>query len=251
MNHRCLFVAALAAAGCTTQLAGLHDAPVPVPALPEASGPPVSLLVCRFGDLRGERYHKTAAVGLIPGPNFFYAGTTHYYVDRSGLVDDRGGRPQIRVGDLSTALPDMIADSLKKARPTWHVEVTASRDRCRSGGDAAFVIDGEIRRTELRAHNNLVPLGLLSLLGTPFTFLEFTGDVAVEVRRADTGAAVWRHDFQVDERRAVGLYYNKNAGLALFERLLRETVERSAAGAVHVAERGAAGDGGTRVAAAP
>ncbi|PCC73851.1 hypothetical protein SAMN02745121_06230 [Nannocystis exedens] len=232
-------VASLVAAGCSTQLSPLHDAPVALPALPEAAGPPVSLLVCRFDDLRGERLMTTSPIGLVPGPNLLYMGNTIHYVDRGGFAGSKNGRPLVRTGDLQTALPDLLAATIREARPDWPIEVTASPERCRAGGDAAYVIDGAIRRTDLRLHSNAVPLGVLALLGAPFTFLSFEGELDVEIRRADRGAIAWRHGFRIDERRAVGLYYGHEAAYSLFSSLLQEAVAHSVASAIHIAERNA------------
>lgn len=239
MHPRCLVAVLAATAACTTGAQGLHDAPIEVPALPEAAGPPVPLLVCRFEDLRGERFGRIAASGVIPFVNLFYTGSTTYYADRGGFLRDKGVKSDVAVGTIENALPDLVARTIKQQRPAWPIEVTATRERCRSGGDAAFVIDGSIRRTELRNHTNFLPLGVLSLLGTPLGFVDFVGELDVEVRRADTGAAVWRHTFQIDERRAVGLYYGRDAGYRLFTALVSDTVRAAAAGAIHVAERGA------------
>ncbi|MFZ6179266.1 hypothetical protein [Nannocystis pusilla] len=239
MLPRGLALASLVAAGCSTHLSPLHEAPIHLPALPEASGPPVPLLVCRFDDLRGDRLMTTSPVGLIPGPNLLYMGNTIHYVDRGGFAGSKNGRPQVRSGDLQTALPDLLAATIREARPDWPIEVTASPERCRAGGDARYVIDGAIRRTDLRLHSNAVPLGVLGLLGVPFTFLSFDGELDVEIRRADTGAIAWRHGFRIDERRAVGLYYGHKAAYTLFSSLLQETVAHSVASAIHIAERGA------------
>lgn len=239
MPPRWLLVPLLAAAGCSTQLRGLHDAPIEIPALPPAAGPPVSLLVCRFADLRGERFARTSPADAIPIANFFYTGTTIYYMDRAGFVTGtRRGMPQVSLGALETALPDMIAAAIQKARPRWQVEVTASKDRCESGGDATYVIDGAIRRTELRIHGNLLPLGLLSPLGAPGRFIDFNGEVDVAVRHAGTGKTAWHHTFHSDERRAVGLYYNRHASHALFTALVTDAARHTSAGAIHIAERG-------------
>ncbi|WAS90948.1 hypothetical protein [Nannocystis punicea] len=239
MLSRAIAVASLVAAGCSTHLAPLHDTPIQLPALPEAAGPPVPLLVCRFDDLRGDRLMTTSPVGLIPGPNLLYMGNTIHYVDRGGFAGSKHGRPQVRSGDLGTALPDLLAATIREARPDWPIEVTASPERCRKGGDARYVIDGAIRRTDMRIHSNAVPLGVLALIGAPFTFLSFDGEFDVEIRRADTGAIAWRHGFRIDERRAVGLYYGHKAAYTLFSSLLQETVAKSVASAIHIAERGA------------
>ncbi|MDC0720330.1 hypothetical protein [Nannocystis bainbridge] len=237
MLSRGLVVASLLAAGCSTHLASLHEAPVRLPALPEAVGPPVSLLVCRFDDLRGDVLTTTSPVGLIPGPNLFYMGHTFHQVDRGGFVGSKNGRPLVRAGDLRTALPDLLAATIREARPDWAIEVTASPERCRAGGEATFVIDGAIRRTEMRVHSNAVPLGLLAVIGVPFSFLSFAGELDVEIRRADTGAVAWRHGFRIDERRAVGLYYGQKAAYTMFSALLQETVAQSVTSAIHIAER--------------
>lgn len=242
MLSRGVFVASLAMSGCSTQLAPLIDEPVAV-SVPEAAGPPVSLLVCRFADLRGDVHSRINPVSLIPGPNFVYTGQTFHYVERVGFPGSKNGRPLIRQGDLQNALPDMIAAAVLQARPHWTVEVTASRDRCRSGGDAALVIDGAVRRTDLRTHFNVVPLGLLALLGVPYVFVAFDGELDVEVRHADSGAIAWRHGFEIDERRSVGAYYNHRAASEMFSALVRETVAQSVTSAIHIAERGTSPDG--------
>ncbi|MBZ5710640.1 hypothetical protein [Nannocystis pusilla] len=237
MCPRRLLAASLMAAGCSTHLAPLLDSPVSVSALPEAAGPPVSLLVCRFADHRDTRLVTPSPVGLIPGPNLFYTGGTLHRVDR--FADVHGGRHQVRMGDLETALPDLLAASIREVRPSWPIEVTASPDRCRSGGDAMFVIDGAIRRTDLRMHTNIVPLGFLALVGVPFSFLHFTGELDVEIRQAGTGAVLWRHGFEIDERRSAGFYYGHRAAYEMFSALLHETVAQSVVSVVHVGERGA------------
>jgi hypothetical protein len=239
MHPRCLVVALTTATACTSGARGLHDAPIEVPALPEAAGPPVSLLVCRFEDLRGDRFGRNAPTAAIPVVNFFYTGGTSYYADRSGFLRDKGFKTDVLVGTIENTLPDLVARTIQEKRPAWPIEVTATRERCRGGGDAAFVIDGAIRRTELRTHFNLFPLAVMSLVGTPLAFVDFTGELDIEIRHAGTGAAVWRHTFQIDERRAVGLYYNRHAGYELFAALVRDAVRGAAAGAIHVAERGA------------
>ncbi|MDC0668221.1 hypothetical protein [Nannocystis radixulma] len=239
MCSRRLLAASLMAAGCSTQLAPLLDSPVPVSALPEAAGPPVPLLVCRFADHRDTRLVTPSPVGLIPGPNLFYTGSTLHRVDRGGFAGVTGGRPHVRMGDLEMALPDLLAASIREVRPNWPIEVTASPDRCRSGGDAMFVIDGAIRRTDLRMHTNIVPLGLLGVVGAPFSFLQFDGELDVEIRQAGTGAVLWRHGFEIDERRAVGFYYGGKAAYEMFSALLRETVAQSVVSVVHIGERGA------------
>jgi len=239
MFPRRLFAASLFAAGCSTQLAPLHDSPIPIAALPEAEGPPVSLLVCRFTDLRSDRLVTPSPIGMIPGPNLFYTGSTIHRVDRGGFLGYRGGRPQARMGDLEMALPDLLAASIREVRPHWPIEITASPERCRSGGDAQLVIDGAIRRTDMRVHTNVVPLGMLALLGLPFSFLHFDGELDIEIRHADTGAVAWRHGFEIDERRNVGLYYGYKAAYEMFSALLRETVAQSVVSAIHIGERGA------------
>lgn len=245
MTLRWLFVPfTIVAAGCSMQLKGLHDAPIEVPALPPAAGPPVSLLVCRFADLRGDRFARTSAADHIPVVNFFYMGTTIYHVDRAGFaLGLQGGRQQVVLGTLENQLPDMIAASILQARPDWRIEVTASKDRCASGGDATYVIDGAIRRTELKVHTSLLPLGLLAVVGAPAKFVDFTGEIDVEVRRTG-GTRAWQHTFQSDERRAVGLYYNHKSEHRLFTALLRDAVEKASSGAIHVAERGPVGAAG-------
>ena len=143
----------IVAAGCSVQLRGLHDAPIEVPALPPAAGPPVSLLVCRFADLRGQRFARISAADHIPVANFFYMGTTIYHVDRAGFaLGAQGGKQQVVLGTLENQLPDMIAASIQRARPDWQIEVTASKDRCASGGDASPDASGaHARRTDARA----------------------------------------------------------------------------------------------------
>lgn len=221
------------------QIQGLHDAPITLPPLPAAAGPPVSVLICRFADKRGERYMRISPAGAIPMVNLFYTGETFYYADRGGFAgDSKRGHPQIKVGTLENTLPDLVAASLRAARPDWPIEVTASPERCRSGGDAQYVVDGAIRRTELRVHTSFLPLGLLSIVGVPGKFVDFVGEFDVEVRHAATGRAAWSHTFKSDERRAVGLYYNRHSGREMFAALLVEAVQRTTAGAVHVAERG-------------
>jgi hypothetical protein len=228
------------AGGCSTQLQGLHDDPIELAVLPPAEGPPVSLLVCRFADRRGDRFARDPPSNFVPYVPLFYAGKTNYHLDHAGFIArSRGGRPQVVMGSLPNDLPDLLAKSIQRARPAWHIEVTASEDRCRSGGDASFVIAGAIRRTELREHVNFVPLGVLALLGVPHRFIDFVGEFDVEVRHASTGARAWDHTFRVDERRAVGLYYNRHVAQDLFTGLLRATVEQSASGAIQLAERGA------------
>ncbi len=229
----------LALAGCSMQIQGLHDAPIPLPPLPAAVGPPVSVLVCRFADKRGDKFMRLSPAGMIPMVNLFYMGETFYYADRGGFAGDtRRGHPQLMVGTLETSLPDLVAASIREARPGWPVEVTASLDRCRSGGDAQYVIDGSIRRTELRVHTSFLPLGVLALFGVPGKFVDFVGEVDVEVRDARTGRAAWSHTFLTDERRAVGLYYHRHSGRDMFSALLVDTVQRTSTGAIHVAERG-------------
>lgn len=238
--HSWLLACSVAAGGCSTQLQGLHDAPIELNVLPAAPGPPVSLLVCRFVDRRGDRFSRDPGSNFVPYVPLFYAGTTRYHVDHAGFIArPRGGRPQVVMGSLASDLPDLLAQAIVRARPTWKVEVTASEDRCRSGGDASLVIAGAIRRTELREHMNFVPLGLLAVLGVPHRFVDFVGEFDVEVRRADTGARAWDRYFRVDERRPVGLYYNRHVAHDLFTGLLRDTVEQTASGAIQLAERGA------------
>ncbi|MEZ4450335.1 MAG: hypothetical protein R3B09_12730 [Nannocystaceae bacterium] len=216
----------------------MHAQAIDPPHLPDAVGPPVSLLICRFEDRRGERFHSPAVLGAIPVAHLLYSADTYHYPDR--LVMTRGnlrGRPQLTQGPLDTALPDLLAATLGRARPRWQIEVTASKDRCRSGGDAAYVIDGAIRRTELKVHMNMVPLGVLGVLGAPTSFVDFVAEVDVEVRRADGGEA-WAQTFRADARKATGLYYNRFAAPDLLSALVTETVQGSVEGAIHVAERG-------------
>jgi hypothetical protein len=228
------------AAACSTQLQGLHDAPIDLPTLPPAStAPPVSLLVCRFTDHRGDRFARGTATDFIPYAALFYTSVTAYHLDHSGFMGRRHhGRPQVILGSLTTDLPDLVAAAIQRARPTWKIEVTGSKDRCRTGGDATYVIDGAIRRTELRSHMNVVPLGLLALIGVPHRFVDFVGEFDVEVRHAGTGARAWDHTFKVDERRSIGLYYNRHVAHDLFTALLRDTVATTASGAISLAERG-------------
>ena len=97
------------------------------------------------------------------------------------IVSSKKRWRQVVMGSLASDLPDLLAQAIVRARPTWKVEVTASEDRCRSGGDASLVIAGAIRRTELREHMNFVPLGLLAVLGVPHRFVDFSDDLAVWV----------------------------------------------------------------------
>ena len=98
---------------------------------------------------------------------------------------------------------------------------------CIATHSAAKPIAGAIRRTDLHMRINIVPLGALALLGTPLSFVQFDGELDVEIRRADSGAIVWRHGFEIDERRNVGLYYGYKAAYEMFSALLRAREQRA------------------------
>lgn len=224
-----LWLLASAVGGCSVRAQHLRSHPLntqsTVDSVRQSSA---RFLIYPFEDLRGGEYGYIYATSFIPVVDFFHIGSTNEYPEQSGsLESSQGGRPMVTVGSLDTAMPYLLSSLMRQMRLTQSVtpidEANTQVDL--SGFD--YVVMGKLRRTHFETHINIVPLGLLSLLGVPYCFVSMDMSYEVDVfRPGSMSVPLAHHTYQFRGSRSVGLYYNLSAYYDLFIEGLEETMPR-------------------------
>jgi hypothetical protein len=88
-----------------------------------------------------------------------------------------------------------------------------------------YVVMGKLKRTTLVSHGNIVPLGLLGILGAPYVFVSYSIEYEIQLfRPADMSAPVSTNVYTYAGKKVVGLYYNLSAPYDLFVQALEATL---------------------------
>ena len=74
-------------------------------------------LIQTFEDLRGGEYGYIYPTSFIPVIDFFHIGEYSRYPEQSGLLrSSRGGRPTVTVGALDSAMPYLLAETIRRMK---------------------------------------------------------------------------------------------------------------------------------------
>lgn len=183
-------------------------------------------LIYPFEDLRGGEYGFLYPTTFIPVVSFFHLGSYNNYPEQSAiLTSDLGGKPTVTVGALDAAMPHLLAGMMRAMRLTNNV---TPLDEVNTKTDLAsydYVVRGKLRVTSFDLHVNIVPLGILGLLGVPFQFPNFELAYEVSVTSVKNPATpIFVKTYSFSDSTVGGLYYGQSAAYEMFVAGLEQTL---------------------------
>jgi hypothetical protein len=219
--------AVLCASGCSVRAQALRSQPLAhAESVDGALQTDRKILIYPFEDLRGGEYGFLYPTSLIPIVNFFHLGSYNNYPEQSAiLVSDLGGRASVTVGALDSAMPFLMAEMMRKMRLTNNVTPLAEINTKTELSSYDYVIRGKLRVTTFDLHVNIIPLGILAILGVPYQFPNF--ELAYEVTvtsSARPATPIFQKTYSFDDSTVIGLYYNQQAAYEMFIKGLEETL---------------------------
>ena len=229
---------------CTTNVRHLHMLPLNhSEVVAAAEQTETSLLLHPFEDLRGGTFSHIFATTFIPVVQLFHLGGSSGYPEMTGILrSSDGGRAVATVGSLPVALPYLLANMIREMRLTSSATPLTELNNRSDARRFNWHVRGRVLRTHFASHGNIVPLGLLGILGVPFNFVRYDMEYEVQLFARDDPQPVFVGRYPFAARRAVGLYYNLSAYHDLVVDALESTlprVVRDLAVAIHRAEASA------------
>ncbi|MBM4370493.1 MAG: hypothetical protein FJ098_02515 [Deltaproteobacteria bacterium] len=175
-------------------------------------------LIYPFEDLRGGEYGYLYPTALIPVVNFFHIGSYNKFPEQAGILRaNRGGRPIVSVGSMDSAMPYLLATMMRQMKFTGNATPLESVNAKVDLRSFDFVVQGKLKKTRYDQHTNLIPLGVLGLLGMPYTFTSLEMEYEVFLFRArDLATPIITRTYSFEDSTAVGLYYNQSAAFDMF-----------------------------------
>lgn len=177
-----------------------------------------AFVIYPFEDLRGGEYGYIFPSSFIPIINFLHLGFYNKYPEQAGILTaNRGGRPVVSVGSMDAAMPYLLATMMRQMKLSTNVTPLESVNAKVDLRSFDYVIQGKVNSTKFTEQANIVPLGVLGLIGMPFVFssLEMSYEVLV-FRANDLVKPVLRQTYRFEDSTAVGLYYNQSAAFDMF-----------------------------------
>jgi hypothetical protein len=177
-----------------------------------------------FDDDRGDEFSRDFATANIPVVSLLHSGGTRRYPEL-GLSDEGRRGATVYVGELTTALPSLLADTARRTRLTPNAAALTELGPRVDPNEADYIVTGRIRETRLDTHESVLLGAVLGLLGVPHYYGRL--DVAYEVslyRSSDRVTPLWRRLYRVSDRRVGGLYYNHGLATPMLTRALERSL---------------------------
>lgn len=224
---RALLVSAMLPA-CTTHVRHLHMLPLNhSEVVPPAEQTETSILLHPFEDLRGGTFSHIFATTFIPVVQLFHLGSSSGYPEMTGILrSSEGGRQVATVGSLPTSLPYLLASMIREMRLTSSATPLTELNNRSDARRFDWHVRGRVLQTHFASQGNVIPLGLLAILGVPFNFVSYQMEYEVQLFARDDPQPVFVGRYPFRARRAVGLYYNLSAHHDLFVDALEATLPR-------------------------
>lgn len=185
-----------------------------------------SFLIYPFDELRGGQYCFIYPTNFIPIINFFHGGLSHKYPETAGVLRGQQGFKQFAsVGALDSSMPYLLADMMRKMKFTNNVVPIEEANIKTNLGSYDYVIRGKLNKAKLETHVNPIPLGILSIIGAPCVFHNFTLDYDILLfKSTDVTRPIFQKTYHFDKLGLQGMYYGQSARFDLFIGGLEDTL---------------------------
>jgi hypothetical protein len=182
------------------------------------------IAVFPFEDARGGEFARVSPNSYIPIVNWFHQSREAFYPENAGILRTRTGeRGAVSTGAVASAMPSLLADMMRSMALTDAASVADRPEAAAQGFE--YLVTGKVVRTHFREDESAVLQIALSLVGVPYRFVHY--DLEYEVTLADARAPwtpIFQRRYACDERRAIGLYYNREWAYPMFVAALEKTM---------------------------
>lgn len=183
-------------------------------------------LLYALDDLRGSKYVDHYPTSFIPLINLLHIGVQHKYPETAGILrGQQGMKPFCSVGALDSSFPYLLADMMRSMKLSNKVVPIEEANVKANLSEYDYVVKGKLNKSELETHVNILPLGILSLIGAPAAFHNFTLDYEIQLFKADDmSRPLFANTYHRELSMTEGLYYGQSARFDLFIQALEVTL---------------------------
>ncbi|MFH2002158.1 MAG: hypothetical protein ABIK28_20970, partial [Planctomycetota bacterium] len=134
-------------------------------------------------------------------------------------------KPFCSVGSLDTSFPYLLAETMRNMKLTNNVVPIDEANVKVNLSEYDYIIRGKLNKTELETHVNIIPLGILSILGAPVAFHNFTLNYEIQLfESSNMQKPIFTETYSRDLTAAQGMYYGQSACFDLFIEALEKTL---------------------------
>ncbi len=172
------------------------------------------ILLYALEDLRGGTFGGAMATTFIPVVNLFHAGHYREYAEYSAMLFSRAGGfgGTITVGSMPESYPYLMAAMIREMRLTANATPVSQINTKVDLRSYDYVVTGKLKKTEFTVHFNIIPLGILGILGVPFVFINYEMDYELSFYRADNmNTAIGTKAYTYSGTKVAGQYYGQEA----------------------------------------
>lgn len=230
-QHRLLLMAAVFVmtvpiTGCSFRAQQLKSQPLNTTlSIPSGSQTDKKFLVYPLEDLRGGEYG--IAYPIVP---FHMAMDNRYIESTEILQSSQGGKATFTVGSMPAAFPYLLANMMRETRFTNNATPLDQLNTKVDLDSFDYVVKGKLINTKMVTHSNMIPLGLLSIFGVPFIFVNYTLEFEVSLYQGkNIEEPILTRTYLFEDKKVRGMYYGFSAHFDLFmdglEGLLPDVVQ--------------------------
>jgi hypothetical protein len=197
------------------------------------------ICVARFVDDRGEEYGRASPTSYMPVVSLVHRGYTLHYPEHTGALRSKEG---VVIGGMDNAVSRLLAETLRKtvAPAAWSSAEPSVAPR---SDESDYVVSGRLLISQYHEDESQLLAITLGMFGVPFRFGRVELGMEVFLFRAgEPNQPLWHREYRFTDRKAAGLYYNKQMALPLIRRGLEQLLPQIAndlGSIIALADRGA------------
>lgn len=197
------------------------DGPVEAPEKADAH-----FLLLPFEDERGPEFGYVYPSTFIPIASLFHMGGYTGYPENAGILKGRqDDQWVVSVGTLDQAMPYLLATLMEQMKLSTNSVPLDSFEVEVAPEPFDYLVKGRLIKTRYNEHVNIVPLGILGLLGAPYRFSDYEMEFEVSVfAAADLASPVLKKTYSFSDEKVGGAYYNHHAAWKMFMAGLENTL---------------------------